>query len=96
MAVYPLTGFADRIKSRLAVLPTVTKLFSVFKGNKGKKLKVANLYFHPADVWVNCPEISPAEKAMSWEAWVSLDAKNDRQIYWHNKEREWASQIETL
>jgi UDP-glucuronate 4-epimerase len=61
----------------------------------GKKAQVEHLPLHPADMLANWADVEKARRLLGWEPQVSLQEGIRSLVAWYQKEREWASQIQT-
>lgn len=73
----------------------VNELIKVLEELIGKKALVENLPFHPADMLANWANVEKAKRILGWEPEVSLDEGIANLVDWYQKEREWASQVQT-
>jgi UDP-glucuronate 4-epimerase len=73
----------------------VNELIGVLEELIGKKAQVEHLPFHPADMLANWANVEKARSLLGWETQVSLQEGIGSLVNWYQKEREWASQIQT-
>jgi UDP-glucuronate 4-epimerase len=73
----------------------VNELIRVLEELIGKKAQVEHLPLHPADMLANWANVEKARDLLGWEAQVSLQEGIGNLVDWYQKERAWASQIQT-
>jgi nucleoside-diphosphate-sugar epimerase len=61
----------------------------------GRMAVVEHQPAHPADVMATWADISRAKKLLDWEPLVTFEAGVQALVAWYQRERAWASQIET-
>ena len=61
----------------------------------GKQAHLEHKPLHPADVLATWADIGKARQLMGWEPRTSFEEGITRLVEWYNKNREWASQVDT-
>ncbi len=74
---------------------TINALVKLFERIIGKKAQIEHLPAHAADMHANWADITRAKRVLGWEPQVELSDGLERLVDWYNRERRWASQIDT-
>jgi len=74
---------------------TINELIQILEGLTGRKAKVERFPRHPADMLSNLADVRKAGELLGWEPQVPLKEGIARMVDWYQRERSWASQIDT-
>jgi UDP-glucuronate 4-epimerase len=74
---------------------TINQLIEILEDMTGKRAVVERRPRHPADMLANLADVSKAGRLLGWEPRVSLREGIARAVDWYQRERSWASQIDT-
>ncbi len=74
---------------------TINNLIKLFEKIIGKKAKLEHLPAHPADMHANWADVSKAKRILGWQPQVTLQEGLEQLVKWYDRERRWASQIDT-
>jgi nucleoside-diphosphate-sugar epimerase len=76
-------------------LMKINTLIQKLEGMIDNRAEIVQHPRHPADLLTSQADVSKAKAILNWEPKVSLDEGIKRVVEWYQKERSWASKIET-
>ncbi len=74
---------------------TINELIAMLEAYTGKKARIEQLPFHPADMRTNWADVTKAGRMLGWEPQVTLKEGIAHLVDWYQAEHSWASQIQT-
>jgi UDP-glucuronate 4-epimerase len=73
----------------------INQLIHILEEMIGKKARVENLPFHPADMMANWADVEKAKRLLGWEPRISLQEGIANLVAWYHAEKGWAGQVKT-
>lgn len=74
---------------------TINQLIRLVERLIGRRAQVVYRPPHPADMLANWADVRKARQLLGWQPQVNLQEGVSRLVEWYQKEREWASQVQT-
>ncbi len=73
----------------------IVDLLRMVEQKVGRQAEVVHHPMHPADARANWADVRKAKRLLAWEPRVGLEEGLDQLVAWYQRERDWASQIQT-